>query len=498
MKKLICILLFLAAGLQAQNKYEINFNIKGLKDSVCYLFKYRWESHVAVDTALVKKGHFVFKGGQPLEKGIYFLVKQNRSMLGLDFLVDSNQTFSLATDTVSLYAGLKVGHSPLNEDFRNFVLFMSDHNKKLFDYEKELRLRKDKDSTLLLAKERAIHFEAIKNYQASYLKDHPKSYLSEIIRMQSEVAKAPEIPLAANGRKDSIWEYNYYVRSYWTGIPLNSVGTLNTNKIYYYRLKNYFEKLVLQDPDSLIKTCDWLMKQTQGCEEMYKYMGFFLTYTIDRSKIIGHDAVFVDLVNKYYKTNKANWYDDAQNKKIITRGELLEPLLVGKALPEMNMVDTLGSQVIQELGMDTITNSDNLTKAYYANLKKIEKAYMPLNKVKADFTIVIFYDVDCGHCQKEIPVLKKEYDKMKADGKNIEVYAVYAHHNVSKWKKFIRDNKLNWVNVYDGVHLYDLKQRYDIYSYPVIYLLDKNKVIKSKRMGAEQLEGIIDHFSKGN
>jgi len=286
------------------------------------------------------------------------------------------------------------------------------------------------------------------------------------------------------------------VKNYWNKIPLNEVGTLNTNKLYYYRLKNYFEKIVLQDPDSLIKTCDWLMKQTEGCDEMHKYMGFYLTYTVDRSKIMGHDAVFVDLVNKYYKTNKANWYSEEQNKKIIERGEILEPLLLGKTMPDMNLIDTSGAKVVVDLGIDTIKSSDHLTQVYYSNQKKLESIYVPLHKVKADFTIAIFWDVDCGHCQHDVPKLKELYDKMKAEKKNVEVYAVYAHHDVAKWKKFIREKKLNWINVYDGVHLNDFKKKYDMYSYPVIYLLDKDKKIKSKRIGVEQLEGLIEHFSK--
>jgi hypothetical protein len=496
MKKLFFSLSLLVLAGQAQNSYDIKFNIKNLKDSVCYLFKYRWESHMSIDTAIVKNGTFAFKGKEKLEEGIYFIVRQNKTMLGFDFLIDSTQKFSLTTDTAALYSDMKIKGSKLNEDFRDFVLFMSGHNKTLMDYEKELKLRQDKDSTELLAKERSKHYEAIKKYQTDYLSANPKTYLSQIIRIQSEVPKVSEVPINSKGEKDAAWEYNYYVNNYWKGIPLNNIGILNTNKIYYYRLKNYFEKMVLQDPDTLIKTCDWLMKQTTGCEEMYKYMGFYLTYTIDRSKIVGHDAVFVDLVNKYYKTNKANWYDETQNKKIIERAEILEPLLLGKTMPDMNMIDTTGAKVIQKLGIDTISNSEKLTEVYYANLKTLQNIFVPLHKVKADFTIVIFWDVDCGHCQHDVPKLKELYDKMKAEGKSVEVYSVYAHHDVVKWKKFIREKKLNWINVYDGVHLNDLRKKYDMYSYPVIYLLDKNKTIKSKRMGVDQLESIIEHYSK--
>jgi peroxiredoxin len=118
--------------------------------------------------------------------------------------------------------------------------------------------------------------------------------------------------------------------------------------------------------------------------------------------------------------------------------------------------------------------------------------------VKADYTVLIFYDVDCGQCQKDLPKLRDTYDKMKKEGKKIEVYCVYTHHEVEKWKKFIRDNKFTWINVYDGVHLNDLKKKFDIYSTPVIYILDKNKVIKAKRIGVEQVEDVIKNLERIN
>jgi hypothetical protein len=46
------------------------------------------------------------------------------------------------------------------------------------------------------------------------------------------------------------------------------------------------------------------------------------------------------------------------------------------------------------------------------------------------------------------------------------------------------------------VHLNNLKEKYDIFSTPVIYLLDKNKVIQAKRIGAEQIEEVITNLEK--
>lgn len=497
MKRIFTGFLLLGAflGLKAQNGYEIKVNLKGIKDTVCYLMRYKWDSQYIVDTAKVKNGSFVFSGKQPVEKGIYAVLRQSKTFIYFDLPIADVQKFSVTADTLDLYNKMKITGSPLNEDFRQFVIFMSNHYKESYEYEKKVKAEKNKDSTKLIIAEKTRHFEEIKKFQKEYLAKNPTSYLSTIIRLQTEI-EVPPAPKASNGRKDSLWEYNYYVQHYWDGIPLNDVGTLNTNKLFYNRLKNYYEKVVVQAPDSLVHTVDWLVKKTDGNKEMFKYILYYTTYTSESSKIMGHDAVFVDLVDKYYRTGQAFWLDEKNLTKMLERADILKPLLIGKVAPEMDMVDTAGAATIKKLGIDTITSSERLTKVYYDNYPAIQKVLTPLHKIKADYTVIAFYDVDCGHCQKDIPKLHETYKKMKAEGKSVEVYCVYTHHDVAKWKKFIKEHKLTWLNVYDGVHLNDLKKKFDIYSTPVIYLLDKNKVIKAKRLGVEQVEDYIKVLEK--
>jgi hypothetical protein len=50
--------------------------------------------------------------------------------------------------------------------------------------------------------------------------------------------------------------------------------------------------------------------------------------------------------------------------------------------------------------------------------------------------------------------------------------------------------------VFDPIHLNNLKERFDIYSTPVIYILDKDKKIKAKRLGAEQVIDMLKMLDK--
>jgi phosphoribosylanthranilate isomerase len=84
----------------------------------------------------------------------------------------------------------------------------------------------------------------------------------------------------------------------------------------------------------------------------------------------------------------------------------------------------------------------------------------------------------------------------KLKDKGVEVYAVTIEDSDEKWKNFIREKKLNFINVHDKYKQYYFRQLYDIYSTPVIYLLDENKHIKGKRLDVDQIEGLIDFLNK--
>jgi thiol-disulfide isomerase/thioredoxin len=117
--------------------------------------------------------------------------------------------------------------------------------------------------------------------------------------------------------------------------------------------------------------------------------------------------------------------------------------------------------------------------------------WVKLSEVKADYTILVFWDVDCGHCQKEIPVLVKAYNELLLEKKEVKVFSVYMQHEGDKYLKYIADNNLPWINVYDGAHYNNAIEKYDVYSTPVIYILDKNKIIKAKRIEAANVKTII-------
>jgi thiol-disulfide isomerase/thioredoxin len=149
---------------------------------------------------------------------------------------------------------------------------------------------------------------------------------------------------------------------------------------------------------------------------------------------------------------------------------------------------------MKAMGFEDAKNSEEMTKVFYKNEAQVNKMFVKLSDVKADYTVLVFWDVDCGHCQKEIPVLIEAYNNLLKEKKNVKIYSVYMQHEGEKYLKYIADNKLPWINVYDGAHYNNAIEKYDVYSTPVIYILDKNKAIKAKRIDANQVKTLIDAF----
>ncbi|HUP12538.1 MAG TPA: thioredoxin-like domain-containing protein, partial [Niastella sp.] len=88
-----------------------------------------------------------------------------------------------------------------------------------------------------------------------------------------------------------------------------------------------------------------------------------------------------------------------------------------------------------------------------------------------------------------IPLIKNLYDTVKSKG--VEVYAVCTGKVLDEWAKYVRDHKLDWVNVIDLYNISQFRTHYNINTTPQVFVLDKDKKIIAKRLNAEQLKQLL-------
>jgi hypothetical protein len=85
------------------------------------------------------------------------------------------------------------------------------------------------------------------------------------------------------------------------------------------KFKRFFDNVVIQQPDTVFKEAVKMIDRTNGNKEMFKYLVVTITNRCETSDIMGMDAGFVHMVNKYYRTNQAYWVDTASLVRIIKR-----------------------------------------------------------------------------------------------------------------------------------------------------------------------------------
>lgn len=188
-------------------------------------------------------------------------------------------------------------------------------------------------------------------------------------------------------------------------------------------------------------------------------------------EFMGQDKVFVYLFENFYAKGDTVLLNPASRKTVTERAYFLMANQLGQSAPPLNLTDTAGK-----------------TAALY--------------NVSAPFTMVVFWDPNCGHCKEEIPRLDSLY-KAKWKSLGVTVYSVNIYENeIPAWKKFIADKKISpdWIQAYETKEAKqagekagqaNYRQLYDIIKTPTLYLLDKDKRILAKQLSLEQFDDLI-------
>ncbi|HRJ36000.1 MAG TPA: redoxin domain-containing protein [Flavobacteriales bacterium] len=480
MKKLLFLLALITTSgfsLKAQNPL-LKFRINGIKDTTVHLAYYFGNKLYYSDTSRADKtGTVIFGKKKTYEPGVYAVVIPGTRYFEI---VLNNEPVEMNTDTSDLNGKMVVVKSKENKLFYDYIQFINARRLESEPHREKMKTADSKSKEFEDAKAKLAQVDKkVKDHQAAMFKDNPTSLTAKIIRLSTD-PEIPEPPKNADGSlKDSLFAYKYAKAHYWDHLDFSDPRLVRC-PFYHNRLESYFKNMIAQVPDTMIVEADRLISKMLDNKDMFKYTVHYLTYTFESSKQMCMDAAFVHLAFKYYKTGKAFWLEEDKVKKVIDRAEELAPILCNVAVHPLSMPDTT-------------------------------MKWRRLYDVKAQFTILIFWDPECGHCKKEMPKFAEMYAKLKAQG--VEIWAVSSDRN-DKWFKFIRDNKMNFINVAIPEEVYsnqelakewlgkgytDLKSlnyrtAFDIYSTPKVFLLDKDKKILAKQIDADQIEKLIEFY----
>jgi len=453
---LIAILIFaINLSIYAQkDAYNINVKLTNSADTSILLVSYYGNNNMKVDTAFLKKGSYTFSGNEALHGGIYLVVFQNKQYF--EMIVDEDQHFAMEADPTDPINNMKVKGSTDNTNFYNYLKEINVFGRKDRDLNTEYKKAEGDKAKQEKIREQIIAINKdVKKIKLKFIADHQGSLFAKVLQASQEPEIPTELPLKEDGTPDSTYIYKYYKQHFFDNFDFADERLLRT-PIYASKIERYFKKVLVQRPDTLIKETIAIIEKAKPNKETYKYCIWYFTYQVETSKIMGMDEVFVALGKKYYLTGEAYWVSDGTMKRMTKRINTLDRLIIGKQAPNLIMQDTL------------------------MQLKS-------LYDTKAAYTLVLFWDPDCGHCKHEIHELIKWYNEYTKEY-DVKIFSVCSDTSVAKWTQKINEYKIHdWINV-DGPrslteNYHDL---YDIISTPTIYLLDNKKKIIAKRLSWKQ------------
>lgn len=540
MKKLGSLLLILgisiiSLNLKAQG-YEIKIKIANLKSQKLILGHHFVDQLIPDDTiTLNNKGEGAFKGKTSLPGGMYFIFLPSRNYF--DIFISDNQNFTIENDTTDFLKNMKITGNKENNVFIEYQAFLAQNREKVNALTEEYKATKDENRKKEIEKEYNEINKLVGNKAEETIKANPDLFFSQFLKATQEV-KIPE------SITDQNQKYYYYRNNYFKYFDYKDKRLLRT-PIYESRLDYYLDKVVPQNPDSIIPEVDILIENSRYDKELFRYMLVHLFNKYAKSQLMGMENVYLHIGEKYYIT-EAEWSDKKFIDELKENIRRKKPALIGNLSPEIKMIllpnntDAIddvkqaltemkeqGNAIIkdevklkEEAKLHKSRNPQLTDSAAYSQVligklaDKLEnmlipkfEGYISLLDQKAKYLILYFWEPDCSHCKEATPKFSEAYDQKNLKDLGVQVMAVYLHRNINEWEKytksinewleFILKNKmLKWTNVWEPFGYSQFRDKYDISSSPVLYLLDKDKKIIAKRISWEQAVDLIHEIEK--
>jgi thiol-disulfide isomerase/thioredoxin len=473
--RIYTIAFFLLLSFAARTQgYKITAHYVYQPDSYLYLGHYFGDKKYLVDSAkLDPNGQAVFSGDKSLTGGLYIIVDPEKARF-FDVVIDKEPVFEVAIDTAFVLQSIR--GSEENNQLETYKQATATIFRDYPQWQSQLQSAKNKKDSTAAQEKIASAVKRAEQWRDSFALMQPDSYVTLLFRLMGE----PSYDLkAALTKQDTMAAFHQYKRNYWKDIPIGDPRVLRT-PMFEARVTKYMEQIVPRDPDSMKVEIDRFILYSRTDTTMFKYYISRFTNEYMNPKYMGLDVIFLHLFEKYYQSNQVTWLSDKDKELIFNRAYSLMGNIVGKPAAELNLLDTMARP-----------------KSLYST--------------KAPYTLLVFWDPDCGHCREQVPQIDSLYNASwhKTGMQLIGVLVDTIRKDNSswpavkkKWVQFIADKKLKgWEHWYESLEMRNenirnsipnFRQNFDVYQTPTIFLLDANKNIIAKKISPEQVHDFLE------
>ena len=459
-----CLVSFFQTSAQG---FKITLDAPQYKEGIAYLIYYYGKNMNVEDSAAVSSnGTAIFQKKENIKPGVYSIVFPGKNKL-YDFLIDKDQIINIkAPDTANLLETTVVTGSKENALFQEYQKKAAQKGALMQQEIEAFKASTTKaDSSAHEKKYQELNSE-LNAYREGIIENKSESMLASLLTSMKEPRVLHPRPMT---RQDSLENYQYYKKHYWDGITFMDDRIIRT-PFFLPKLERYFREVVSPAPDSTIKDMEYIILLSRSNPEMYKFLLNWLTDEYINPKYMGQDKVFVHLFEKYHSKGITNWLNEKQLTAISNRAYMVMSNLIGEPAANLQMTNTAGVK-------------------------------SPLYNIKANYTVIAFWDPTCGHCRTEMPRMDSLY-KAKWKSEGVKIYAVLSEFKEKdKWLDFIKEHHMEeWTNVYESeaqkkaiedAKTPSYKQLYDVTQTPTLYLLDKDKRIIAKKLTLEQMDEVL-------
>lgn len=431
------------------NKYKIEIEAKDYKNKSAELLKYIDSKMYVVDSLTIdKKGHVSFQDTTNLATSGEYVLRLNK---------DTDFTLLIDTDTTPVDMEIKI-----SSDFTNSIVTGSKDTELLWKYIQELTSilqnpkSYQKDVNTKTSSEEISNDESLE-ITRKYIDGYPNTWFSSYIKAYTPV-EINEFITEGMTLQEAQEQYKKHILD---NINFEDARLWNTS-FYSKFLDDYLTNIVYQTPDSIAQSASNLVERTKSNDAAFIKMLSYLVNKSQASNVVGDENVWAKLFENYILDKELSWIQPNQYHALNNEYQTIK---------------------LNRIGM---TASDLF-------VNKLDGSKMNINDIEADFTILLFYSSSCGHCGSAISDLHSFLDKNKDE--SIKVIAFILDNNEEGWKSYVEQHKMqNWINVSDFNFESEYWAKYDTRATPMIYLLDKDKRILSKKISVETLSMLLERI----
>ncbi len=444
-------------------QHDIRIELENYSNDTLIAGYYYGARQLVFDTLYRNNGRFEIKGKDTLETGIYlFLTFPDNNYF--QFLVPKDdQEFTIKLD-INNPMPMEADGSMENTVFFDYLTFISERKERVLQINDELSAEDvdEADQARLSIEMESLDVE-VKAYNEKLVRERTDALVSKIVKSGFET---PLPEFEGTDEEQQVQRYLFYKKHYFDHVDLGDEVLLRT-PFLNQRINYYIDKLTPSHPDSMIVTVDYLLSEFEHAPMSFRFYLSEFVNRFTRNKIVGMDAVFVHLVDKYVKSGRADWIDDKNKFKIISKSDGRKRVLIGKTPKNVLLFKENGDSI-------------------------------RIHDIEADYIVLIFWAPECGHCKKIMPKVI-EFDKNFKD-RGVKVVGICTKHQdkyASCWEA-VKEKGMDgfYLNLGDQYHKSRFKMFYNVEQTPKIFILDKDKKIILKDIGGEQLEMVMEEIMK--